>query len=126
MVAGASKGTLETRPLTWAANNKVLFVNSDGGLTVEILSGSKVVLRSAPIPINSTRSEVAWADLPGKVLPSATAAAPLVLRFTLRPGARLFSFWVSTDRCGASGGMVAGGGPGFGSSRDLHGACDER
>ena len=125
MVAGASEGTLETRPLTWSATKTILFVNSDGGLGVEVLSGRRVVLRSSPIVVNSTRSEVTW-DSAWKVLPSATAASPLRLRFTLQPGARLYSFWVSADHCGASGGMVAGGGPGFESSRDLHGACDGR
>ena len=139
MVADATGGSLRTRPLTWAANKTTMFVNCDGGLSVELLQvgSSKVLLRSAPMAVNSTRVEVVWAAASietattstfgaAQTLPAATAAAPLQVRFTLEPGARLYSFWVSANRCGASGGVVAGGGPGFDASRDLHGSCHGR
>ena len=135
MVAGTSGGMLVTRPLTWAASKKKLFVNCDGGLAVELLSGSgTVIMKSSVVAVNSTRSEIQWdhpASETGGVnlapgLPAATAAAPLRVRFALQPKARLYSFWVSANGCGSSGGVVAGGGPGFDSSRDVHGSCAGR
>ena len=86
-------------------------------------AGTTVVRKSVAISANSTRTEVVWSADGGTSLPGATDAAPLVIRFTLQPKARLYSFWVSDDRCGASGGVVAGGGPGFDSSRDTRGSC---
>ena len=68
--------------------------------------------------------QVGWAPPHGGAsLPPATASAPLRLRFSLRPAAALFSFWPSASKCGASGGVVAGGGPGFSGSHDEHGSC---
>ena len=136
MVAGTSGGMLVTRPLTWAASKTTLFVNCDGGLAVELLSGSStVIMKSSVVAVNSTRSEIQWdhtlsqtggVNLAPDGLPTATAAAPLRVRFTLQPKARLYSFWVSANGCGSSGGVVAGGGPGFDSSRDMHGSCAGR
>jgi hypothetical protein len=37
MVAGDSIGTLVSRPLTWSASKKAMFVNCDGSLTVELV-----------------------------------------------------------------------------------------
>lgn len=94
-------GVLTTRPVTF--QGKHLFVNVDGELTVEVHGKSDKV--SFPVVKgNSTRLAV------GDV--SAFAGKPAQLRFDLKKG-RLYSFWVSADPGGASGGYVAAGGPGF-------------
>jgi hypothetical protein len=119
-----------TRPLRWGADKSHLFVNCEGGLVVEVLgvdsSGGvgPVLRRSVAIEVNSTRVEVQWGGVyTGLPLPAATAADPLRLRFTLIAGAKLYAFWPASDKCGASGGAVAGGGPGYTSSTDEHGSC---
>ena len=124
----AGGGTVVTRPVTWGADKTQLFLNCEGGVQVEVLSvgGDEPVLRrSMVVGVNSTRVEVQWLlDGAGSLLlPVATVAAPVRLRFTLNEGAKLYSFWPAPDKCGASGGSVAGGGPGFTSSRDDHGSC---
>lgn len=43
---------------------------------------------------------------------AAAAGKPVRLRFHLKK-ARLFAFWVSGSKAGASGGYVAAGGPGL-------------
>ena len=116
---------LLTRPLTWSSAKAYLFLNCAGGVTVEILQAGVLLRRSKVVSVNSTRVEVEWAaPHAGATLPTATAAAPVQLRFTLQPGAALYSFWPAASKCGASEGVVAGGGPGFVSSRDDHGSCD--
>jgi len=88
-------------------SGKQLFVNVDapqGDLRVELLDGNKVVQTSAALKGDSTR--LAVADV------SAFAGKPLRVRFHLKNG-KLYSFWVSADGKGASGGYVAAGGPGF-------------
>eukprot|EP01049_Picozoa_sp_SAG25_P003195 SAG25_NODE_181_length_12544_cov_32.416472_2_plen_1608_part_00 len=121
---GATEGTLLSKPLSWSEDRTHLFLNCAGSLTVEILRVGQVVRRSLEVNGNSTRLEVPWAvPHSGEALPHAPFARPLQLRFTLQPGAALYSFWPATSKCGASEGIVAGGGPGFESSRDKHGAC---
>lgn len=112
-----------TRPLAWSVSQKYLFVNIDGGMTVEVLhpGSASVVLSSVPLHTNSTRAQVQWVS--GTHLPSTSTMGPFQLRFSLRPGTQFYSFWVSPDQCGASGGSVAGAGPGFNTSRDEHGTC---
>ena len=61
------------------------------------------------IATDSTIQQVLWKG--GNDL-SAVAGRPVRFRFQLRQG-RLYSFWVSSDRSGASHGYVAAGGPGF-------------
>ena len=39
------------------------------------------------------------------------------------PRAQLYSFWVSANACGVSGGWVTAGVWGFNGTRDLYGAC---
>jgi hypothetical protein len=105
MDAGPEEGTLTTRPL--AFSGKQLFVNLDapqGELRVDVLDGDKVVQTTAPQKGDSTR--LAVADV------SAFSGKPLRFRFHLRNG-KLYSFWVSADARGASGGYGAAGGPGF-------------
>ena len=128
MVArGAVAGTLLTRPLTWSPVKTHLFLNCAGGIAVEILQAGVLLRKSLVVSANSTRVEVEWAaPHSGAVLPTATAANPVQLRFTLQPDAALYSFWPATSKCGASEGVVAGGGPGFASSRDKHGSCGHR
>ncbi|HUR39472.1 MAG TPA: hypothetical protein VM222_08255 [Planctomycetota bacterium] len=115
MDAGSEPGTLTTRLLTFQGSR--IFVNADvseGELGVEVLDGDRTVRTSTPIRANGTKLPVAFkeGDLTG------LAGKPLKLRFNLKQG-RLYSFWVSSDAGGASGGYAAGGGPGFDGPRDL-------
>ena len=70
---------------------------------------------NAPLRLDATKQAVRWtgaADL------GALAGKPVRLRFHLSRG-RPFSFRVSRDASGASGGYVAAGGPGFSGAQDL-------
>ena len=68
------------------------------------------------------RLAVSWTG--GAMALSAAANKPVRLSVRFRkPVARLFSFWVARDACGASDGWVAAGGASFNSSRDLYGSC---
>jgi hypothetical protein len=112
--------TLTTRKLKFSGAN--LFVNADAGqgeLLVEVLDENGRVIvpfskdNCLPIRSNKTLQSVSWKDADLATL----AGQPVRFRFSLQNG-RLFSFWVSGDGSGASGGYVAGGGPGFSTSRD--------
>ena len=121
MNADGTLRSLTTRPVRFTG--KRLFVNVDsaaGEMRVEVLDANNRALKNLsaddcmPLHIDNTLAEVRWrgvADL------SAIAGQPVKLRFLLR-NARLFSFWVSPDANGSSNGYVAGGGPGFTSTRD--------
>jgi len=97
---------------------KYLFVNADakvGELLVEVLDKDGRVIKPftrskcTAIRTDKASQPVKWgrqADL------SALAGQPVRFRFHLR-GGRLYSFWVSPERSGASHGYVAAGGPGF-------------
>ncbi len=111
MDAAAEEGTLTTRPLTFRGSR--LFVNADlreGELRVEVLEGGRVLRTSSTLKGNGTKLELA--DLSG------LSGKALQFRFRLKQGA-LYSFWVSADAGGASGGYAAAGGPGFEGLRDL-------
>jgi hypothetical protein len=109
-------GTLITRPLTFSGRH--LFVNldaPDGELRVEVLDREGRIVpsyaadRTIPVRGDATRARVTWigaADL------TAVAGQPVRFRFQLTRG-RLYAFWVSPSRDGASHGYVAAGGPGF-------------
>ena len=115
MDAASEPGTLTTRPLTFQGSR--LYVNADvpeGELRVEVLDGDRAVRTSTPIRANGTKLAVRWGE--GDL--SGLSGKPLRLRFHLKQG-RLYSFWVSSDAGGASGGYVAAGGPGFDGPRDL-------
>ena len=113
--------SLTTRPVTFSGQQ--LFVNIDapnGELRVEVLDESGNVIppfskeNCAPVSIDKTRQMISWngaEDL------SALAGKPVKFRFYLSNG-KLFSFWVSPDRSGASNGYVAAGGPDFSGLRD--------
>lgn len=121
MNAGEQGGTLTTRPIR--ISGKHLFVNAaiaDGGsLKAEVLDE-----RGQPKPGFSsndcigvtgdrTKLAVKWKQASiGDV-----SGQPIRLRFQLTRG-QLFSFWVSKDSDGRSGGYAAAGGPGLG-ERDL-------
>jgi hypothetical protein len=111
--AGPDGGTLTTRPVRFAG--KHLFVNADvasGSLTAEVLGEDGKVVeglgRADCVPVRSdrTRQPVTWkrTDL------GSVAGKPVRFRFHLRDG-RLFAFWVSLEKFGASHGFVAAGGP---------------
>lgn len=123
--AGASTGTITTRPVIFSGRH--LFVNVDcpqGELKVDILDENNRVIEPfsrdncTPVSTDSTLVPVVWnkteslAELSGK---------PVRFRFSLRRGA-LYSFWVSRDYSGRSDGYVAGGGPGYTGSTDTTGA----
>ncbi len=121
MDADASGGTLITRPVTF--NGSHLFVNADvpnGKLTVEVLDESGKILapydRKACVTVrgDSTKREVHW---DGAKDLSAAAGKPVRLCFHLTDG-KLYSFWVSKDGSGESGGYLGAGGPGFSGPRD--------
>jgi hypothetical protein len=120
---GKDGGTLTTRPLRFAG--KHLFVNADaagGELTAEVLNEDKQVVAGfargdcVPLRADKTRQAVTWkaGDL------AKLAGKPVRFRFHLRDG-RLFAFWVSKEKAGASGGYVAAGGPGFAGPTDAAG-----
>jgi hypothetical protein len=67
-----------------------------------------------PVAADKTSQPIRWKA--GGDLSSLTNQA-VRFRFHLKNG-RLYSFWVSPERAGASGGYVAAGGPGFTSNRD--------
>jgi hypothetical protein len=99
-------------------SGKHLFVNVDapnGELRVAILDEEGKALprfsrgKCAPVKGDATLAPVKWRG--AKDL-SRLAGRPVSLRFHLTNG-RLYSFWVSPDRSGASHGYVAAGGPGF-------------
>ncbi|MSU49323.1 MAG: glycosyl hydrolase family 32 [Opitutus sp.] len=121
MDAARSDGTLTTRPLRF--HGKHLFVNVDcprGALRVEVLDENENVIapfsldRSEPVSVDSTIQSMRWR---GSDDLSALAGRVVRFRFTLTDG-RLFSFWVSPGRSGASHGFVAAGGPGFKGATD--------
>ena len=124
MDAGEQTGTLTTSHVTF--KGRYLFVNADvkGRLRVEVLDECGAVIppfsldNCAPLQGDGTRQAVAWKD--GGDL-SALAGKPVRFRFHLTRG-KLYAFWVSPDRSGASHGYVAAGGPEFDGPTDTVGA----
>jgi hypothetical protein len=126
MDAGTSEGTLTTRRLTF--NGRRLFVNLDaagGELQAEILDANGNVLQpyskanSVPARINTTLHEMRWSGVTDL---TALRGRTLKIRFYLRNGS-LYSFWVSADAQGSSGGYVAAGGPRYTGPIDTLGAA---
>lgn len=117
--AGGRMESLTTRPVRFSGRH--LFVNADvaeGELRVEVLDNDGNVIPGfgkeacRAVSVDSTKVEVQWSnDL------SAIAGRPVCFRFLMCRG-DLYSFWVSKNRQGASGGWLAGGGAGYGSWRD--------
>jgi hypothetical protein len=103
-----------------------LFVNAEsqaGELRVEILDQRGQVIepytRAASIPFrgDSTCHRMVWNT---RQECRSLAAEPVRFRFSLTRG-RLFAFWVSPTRTGASGGYLAAGAKGVGGATDLVG-----
>lgn len=124
MEADAAEGTLTTRPVRFSG--KHLFVNADcpaGELRVEVLdeAGKPIApftfANSQVVKADKTLEAVAWKG--GEDL-SQVSGKPVRFRFQLKTG-KLYSFWVSPDRSGASYGYFASGGPGFTGIRDTVG-----
>ncbi len=120
---GSIEGVLKTRPLQFDYPDGYLFVNAEtlnGRLRVEVLdeSGRPVPgfdrYRCLPFQVDSTRFMVRWED--GESL-AAVSGTPFSLRFILESG-KLFSFWVSPTRDGASEGYLGAGGPAYDGYRD--------
>ena len=91
-------------------------VDADGGqLRAEILDLEGKIIEPftaencAAVSVDKTLAEVRWAGADDL---SALVNKPVRFRFILRDGA-LYAFWVSPEASGASGGYVAGGGPGL-------------
>ncbi len=116
MDASSTEGTLTTRPIQFSGDRLFVNVNNpQGELRVEILDsngdpiGPYTKANSIPVSIDKTLHEIQWngaADL------SSLAGQAVQFRFHLTDG-ELYSFWVSSEATGASGGYVAAGGPGF-------------
>ncbi len=107
-------GTLTTRPLSFTGRH--LFVNVDGKLRVEVIDEAGKILRSSPaVSGDSTKLRIEWSDESDL---SDLSDTPRRFRFHLDEGS-LYSFWVTNDSGGASGGYLGAGGPGFDSLRDM-------
>ena len=109
-------GTLTTRVITFTGEH--LFVNADlrkGQLCAEVLDESGTVIapftRAACLPIveDGTKQRITWSNVPSL---AAVKNRKVRLRFSMTYG-RIFSFWVSADPAGHSGGYPAAGGPEF-------------
>ncbi len=122
LFGGPAGGSLKTRMLRFSGRH--LFVNADaakGELKAEVLDSRGRVI--APfseancelMQVDSTRHQMQWKGAPDM---AHLAGDAIRFRFLLRQ-ARLYSFWVSADDAGHSGGYVAAGGPGFERSRDV-------
>lgn len=122
MEADKKEGRLLTRILNFSG--KYLFVNIDGrqgSLAAEICQedGTPVpgFTREECIPVkaDSTKQLVSWRG--GQNLET-LANKNVRFNFYLTNG-KLYSFWVSKNHQGNSGGATAGGGPGFSGSMDV-------
>ena len=116
MDSGHAPGFLTTRKIVFSG--KHLFVNADvpeGELRAEIQQDDGRVVAGyslsdcTAVSEDGTKHLVRWSDSNDL---SAFAGKPVRIRFSLVKG-KLFSFWVSNDRTGASRGYVAAGGPTF-------------
>lgn len=121
MDAGASGGTLTTKPLSFQGRHLFLNAAADrGAVEVAVIGpdGTAIqpftIANCRSIRADATRMKVSWKgahDL------AAFRGRPIRFRFHIRD-ARLFSFWVSPEASGASHGFVAAGGPGFTGPKD--------
>ena len=125
--ADESGGTLTTRAVTF--KGAYPFVNVDapqGELQTEILDEDGRAIapfttgNCLPIQVDSTMAALHWKGAPDC---AAVSGKKVHFRFHLKSG-KLYAFWVSPSRTGASQGYVAGGGPGFTSNKDIVGRPD--
>ena len=129
MDAAQREGTLTTRTLRFRGQH--CFVNVQdpkGELRLEILDRDGQVMppfsraNCVPVRADRTAQPVQWkgaADL------AAVAGQALKFRFHLTEG-KLYAFWVSPERSGASHGYIAAGGPGLTGLTDTVGPPRER
>jgi len=124
MDADEGAGVLTTRPVRF--KGRYLFVNVDapqGELRVEVLDRNGRVIepfaldKCNPLQADTTLQQVRWQGVDDL---SDVTGTPVHFRFHLKNG-KLYSFWVSPDKTGASYGYVAAGGPGFTGPRDTVG-----
>lgn len=120
MDAGEEAGTLTTLPVIFKGNR--LFVNVDcpkGELKAEVLDEAGKTIEPftlqacKAVSCDKTLTEITWKE--GDL--SSLAGKPVRFRFTLSNG-KLYAFWVTPSKSGASNGYVAAGGPGLAGSRD--------
>ena len=116
------RGEVTTKPVTFSGRR--LFVNAEcrfGSLAAEVLDEAGNVLPGFAaadcLPLartDSTKAEIRWrgGDL------ATLAGRPVRFRFKLHCGT-FYSFWVSKDPSGKSGGYLAAGGPAYKGIRDL-------
>ena len=116
------RGEVTTKPVKFSGRH--LFVNAEcrfGSLAVEALDEAGNVLQGfaaadcQPLSrTDSTKAEIRWrsGDL------AALAGKTVRFRFKLHCGT-FYSFWVSADPSGKSGGYLAAGGPAYNGLRDL-------
>ena len=96
----------------------------NGELRAEVLDRSGTPIEPftpancRPLSCDTTLHEIAWQGADDL---SSLSGKPIRLRFRLTNG-KLFAFWTSPDRSGASHGYVAAGGPGFTGSTDTQGS----
>ena len=127
-----ASAVVTTHPLNFSGS--FLFVNvkipAGGSLHAEVLDAEAdgpvspwgAANSSGLRSLDSTKARLKWADADGKELTLSAAAGTAVrLRFLLSGGAELYSFWVSRQECGASGGPVGAGSADFPLQRDI--AC---
>jgi len=116
MDAGHEKGTLTTRLVKFTG--EYIFVNVDcpqGELRIEVLDESDRVIDSfsanncQPINQDKTLLEVKWN---GAENLSSLKGKNVKFRFHLRNG-KLYSFWLSSSKNGASSGYLGAGGSGY-------------
>jgi hypothetical protein len=106
-------GELTTRAVKF--KGKHLFVNVNGEVRVDVLDEAGKALRSSALAGgDQTKLKIEWTD--GTELDGLIGKA-VRLRFHLTKGS-LYSFWVTPDEKGSSGGYVGAGGPGFDGVRD--------
>ena len=120
MDAGEEEGILFTRPLKFGG--KHLFVNTEGGrLYAEVCQEDGTPVPGftrndcLPISTDSTKHLVVWKDRDSL---ESLAGKPLRFKFYLTKS-KLYAFWVSQNRRGASAGATAAGGPGLGGNWDI-------
>jgi hypothetical protein len=113
-------GTITTPPVVFSG--KYMFINAEtqgGEVAAEIVGKSGFGVKNCvPLRGDGTCQPVRWKDQPDL---SSLSGQPVQFRFHLTR-AKLYSFWVSPAKSGASTGYVAAGGPGFSGPRDTVGA----
>ncbi|MEA3477784.1 MAG: glycosyl hydrolase family 32, partial [Bacteroidota bacterium] len=122
MEADEEEGILLTRPVRFSG--KHLFVNMDGPggrLYAEVCQQNGKPISGftrdecLPISTDSTKQLVTWKD--GDSLES-LAGKPVRVKFYLT-NSKIYSFWVSRNPDGVSGGATAAGGPGLTGNWDI-------